>query len=200
VYARVANRLAELIEGARSVRVDVDDRRELLTLMLTERDGTEHEARSLSDGTLRFLALAILESDSEARGVLCMEEPENGIHPERIPAMLQLLQDLAVDPREEGDEDNPLRQVIVNTHSPVVAAAVPEDSLLVAIPQAIRRDGQRTSVAAFRWLPGTWRAAARPDLPTIPLGQLVSYLNPLERPRPVKLESPPKPRRAATAR
>jgi hypothetical protein len=164
-------------------------------LMLTERDGTEHEARSLSDGTLRFLALAILESDSEARGVLCMEEPENGIHPERIPAMLQLLQDLAVDPREKGDEDNPLRQVIVNTHSPVVAAAVPEESLLVAIPQTIRRDGQQTSIAAFRWLPGTWRAAAWPELPTIPLGQLVSYLNPLERPRPTKAENPARPRR-----
>jgi hypothetical protein len=164
-------------------------------LMLTERDGTEHEARSLSDGTLRFLALAILESDSEARGVLCMEEPENGIHPERIPAMLQLLQDLAVDPREKGDEDNPLRQVIVNTHSPVVAAAVPEESLLVAIPQTIRRDGQQTSIAAFRWLPGPGRAAAWPELPTIPLGQLVSYLHPLERPRPTKAENPARPRR-----
>ncbi len=195
VYARVANRLAELIEGARSIRVDVDDRRELLTLMLTERDGTEHEARSLSDGTLRFLALAILESDSEARGVLCMEEPENGIHPERIPAMLRLLQDLAVDPRQKGDEDNPLRQVIVNTHSPVVAAAVPEESLLVAIPQTIRRDGKQTSIAAFRWLPGTWRATASPELSTIPLGELVSYLNPLERTRPAKSESPTKSRR-----
>src|SRR5436305_8487265 len=98
LYARVANRLAELIEGVGSVRVDVDERRELLTLMLRDRGGTEHEARSLSDGTLRFLALAILESDSDARGVLCMEEPENGIHPERISAMLRLLQDLAVDP------------------------------------------------------------------------------------------------------
>jgi predicted ATPase len=195
VYARIANRLAALIEGARSIRVDIDDRRELLTLMLTERDGTEHEARSLSDGTLRFLALAILESDSEARGVLCMEEPENGIHPERIPSMLQLLQDLAVDTEEEVNDDNPLRQVIVNTHSPVIAAAVPEDSLLVAIPQSIRRGGQHASVAAFRWLPETWRAEAFPDLPTLPLGQLVSYLSPLERPRPAKPEGPTKPRR-----
>jgi len=82
VYARVANRLSELIEGVRLIRVDVDDRRELLTLLLADRDGTEHEARSLSDGTLRFLALAVLESDSDVRGVLCMEEPENGIHRE----------------------------------------------------------------------------------------------------------------------
>ena len=47
-----------------------------------------HAARALSDGTLRFLALAILELDLTPRGLLCFEEPENGIHPERIPAML----------------------------------------------------------------------------------------------------------------
>ena len=75
LYARVANRLAELIEGVGSVRVDVDERRELLTVLLRDHSGTEHEARSLSDGTLRFLALAILESDADARGVLCLEEP-----------------------------------------------------------------------------------------------------------------------------
>jgi hypothetical protein len=38
-----------------------------------------------------------------------MEEPENGIHPERIGAMLTLLQDIAVDPTEPVGDDNPLR-------------------------------------------------------------------------------------------
>jgi len=196
VTARVANRLAELIEGVQSVRVDVDERRELLTLRLTERNGTEHEARSLSDGTLRFLALAILENDSEARGVLCMEEPENGIHPQRISAMLRLLQDLAVDPAEPVGDDNPMRQVIVNTHSPLVAGQVPEDCLLVAIPQTVRREGLRESVPAFRWLPDTWRAKwgakEYPGVPTVSLGELLSYLNSLDR-------RPPEPR-AGTAR
>ncbi|HYU32101.1 MAG TPA: AAA family ATPase [Thermoanaerobaculia bacterium] len=192
VYARVANRLSELIEGVRLIRVDVDDRRELLTLLLADRDGTEHEARSLSDGTLRFLALAVLESDSEVRGVLCMEEPENGIHPQRVPAMLRLLGDLAVDPSMAVGEGNPLRQVIVNTHSPAVAAQVPEDALLVAIPQSIQREGQGGTVPAFRWLPGTWRATAFPDVPTVPLGQVVSYLNPLE-PFPERVRETPTP-------
>jgi predicted ATP-dependent endonuclease of OLD family len=44
----------------------------------------------------------------------CFEEPENGIHPFRIKAMTELLKDLSVDL-----VDIPLRQVIVNTHSPV---------------------------------------------------------------------------------
>lgn len=180
VLARVANRVAELIDGVRSIRVDPDDRRELLTLMLTDGDGTEHEARSLSDGTLRFLALAILENDPTAQGVLCLEEPENGIHPERIPAMLHLLSDLAVDPREEVGEDNPLRQVIVNTHSPAVVAQVQDADLLVAIPEILQLNSGSGTRPSFRWMKDTWRAEAWPNEPSLPPGFVVSYLNPLE--------------------
>jgi predicted ATPase len=122
VYSQVANRLSELIDDVREVWIDRDERRELLTLNVLDRDGTSHPARALSDGTLRFLALAVLEMDPEARGLLCLEEPENGIHPERIPAMLGLLRDIVTDVSEPLGPDNPLRQVIVNTHSPAVVA------------------------------------------------------------------------------
>ena len=68
-------------------------RRELLTLYTRRTTvGTPHPAWALSDGTLRFLALAVLEMDPETQGLLCLEEPENGIHPARIPAILELLQ------------------------------------------------------------------------------------------------------------
>lgn len=132
VYAQVAGRLAQLLDDVDAVGIERDDRRELLTLMVTTRDGTTHPARSLSDGTMRFLALAALELDPEAQGLLCLEEPENGIHPERIPKILELLQDIATDVEEPVDQDNPLRQVIINTHSPAVVQQIPEDSLLVA--------------------------------------------------------------------
>jgi predicted ATPase len=178
VYARVANRLAELVEGIRTVRVEPDARKELLSLVVTDRDGTEHEARALSDGTLRFLALAVLEADPETVGLLCLEEPENGIHPERIGAMLRLLQDLAVDPYEAVDVDNPLRQVIINTHSPAVVSLVPDDSLIHASLEP--REGKpRSYVASFRWLPDTWRARAWPERTPLSKGELLAYLNPI---------------------
>jgi predicted ATPase len=88
IKAEIANRLSELIDGVDYVWIDRDDRCELLTLMVQSRDGTAHPARALSDGMLRFLALAVLERDPNAQGLLCLEEPENGIHPERIPVML----------------------------------------------------------------------------------------------------------------
>ncbi|MEW6368337.1 MAG: AAA family ATPase [Acidobacteriota bacterium] len=182
VCARVANRLAELITDVYEVRVDKDDRRELLTLEVSSRDGTSYPARALSDGTLRFLALAVLELDPEAHGLLCLEEPENGIHPERIPAMLRLLQDIASNTQEPVGPDNPLRQVIVNTHSPAVVAQVPDDSLLVAeLKEGIRND-RRFERVCFSPLPNTWRHLASSDVVPVARGKLLAYLNPIQPP------------------
>ncbi|MCP4659255.1 MAG: ATP-binding protein, partial [bacterium] len=174
------NRLAELIDGVRSIRVIADDQRELLTLMLTDRANTEHPARSLSDGALRFLALAVLEHAPEAGGLLCLEEPENGIHPRRIPAMLRLLKDLVVDTGEPVGPDNPLRQLIVNTHSPAVVSQVDGEDLLIAVPVPVQAAHRRSTQPAFRWLDGTWRAAGDANEEPIPLGTVLSYLHPQE--------------------
>ncbi len=96
--AEIANRLFELIDHVGQVRIDRDEKRELLTLLLKNRYGTERSTKALSDRTLRFLALASIEIDPTLTGLICMEEPENGIHPERIGTMLGLLRDIAVDP------------------------------------------------------------------------------------------------------
>ncbi|MEM7533856.1 MAG: AAA family ATPase [Chloroflexota bacterium] len=178
VYDQVAARLSELIDGVRAVQIDRDDTRQLLSVMLTEKDGTSHSARSLSDGTLRFLVLSVLEMDQSMSGVICMEEPENGIHPKRIPAMIRLLQDIACDVDLPIGGDNPLRQVIVNTHSPVVVSQIPEDSLLVAMPTEKIYEGRRIKSVRYSWLPDTWRSEAFPDRRPIAKGVLLSYLSP----------------------
>jgi predicted ATPase len=155
------------------VSVERDERRELLTVQVETRDGTTFPSPSLSDGSLRFLALAVLEADPEARWVVCLEEPENGVHPERLPAMLRLLQDIATDPSLPVAEDNPLRQVLVNTHSPTVVQLVPEDSLLVAkASEVVGRQMAPSTGVSFRPLPGTWRAGAQGAPPPVPMGDL----------------------------
>jgi predicted ATPase len=180
VYARISNRLSELVDDVRNVRVDRDDTRELLTLYVLGKDGTAHPARSLSDGTLRFLALAVLEADPGARGVLCFEEPENGIHPERMVAMIELLRDLAVDPFEPVGPDNPLRQVIINTHSPTVVAEVPDDSLLLAERSLVTRDSNWINTVVFRPLGETWRDKIEGGAQAIQRGRILSFLNPVK--------------------
>jgi len=178
IYSKVANRLATLIGDVREVWVDRDDKREILTLQITGTDGTNYPARSLPDGTLRFLALSVLELDITVQGLICLEEPENGIHPERIPAMLHLLQDIATDADEQVDETNPLRQVIVNTHSPAVVSEVPDNSLLLAEIREDMRGGHRFNKVSFSCLSDTWRTKA-PERPSIvSKGKLMAYLNP----------------------
>lgn len=182
VYAEVANRLSQLIDDVRSINVDRDERRQLLTIYAKGRDGTAYPARALSDGTLRFLALTVLSIEPDSRGVICMEEPENGIHPERIPAMIQLLRDLTTDVQEQEStgKGNQLRQVIINTHSPSVVMQVPDDSLVIAEPVEVNRNQLSFKALQLRCLPDTWREKAG-NLKSISKGQLLAYLNPVAR-------------------
>jgi predicted ATPase len=177
VYAGVGSRLQELIRDIRHLDVDRDEVRRVLTLMATDRRGVRLPARSLSDGTLRFLALSVLEADKEAVGVLCFEEPENGIHPARIPAMLELLQDVAVDPDYPVGPGNPLRQVIVNTHSPAVLNEVYEGALLGAISEEHPTHDGVVRRVNFLPLSDTWRSRLKPKPRTLPLGDLRAYLH-----------------------
>ena len=162
VLADLEGRLFEVAAEIRSLKLDVDDRRELLTLLGVDRHGTSHDARSLSEGTLRFLALAMLEADVRP-GVLCLEEPENGIHPSRIESTVRLLGDIALDPGFADGEDNPLRQVVVNTHSPGVVSASSADALLFVDTRQVRvggEGGRHVPAARFRSLDGTWRSVS----------------------------------------
>ncbi len=53
------------------------------------------QCRSHAVGTLPFLVLSTLAEDPSGPGVIGMEEPENGIQPARMPAILDLLQAMA---------------------------------------------------------------------------------------------------------
>lgn len=177
VYDQITKRLSELIEDVHSVAIDRDEKRQILTLNIMDSRRTIHPARSLSDGTLRFLALAVIEADPKSTGLICLEEPENGIHPDRISAILELLKDISTDVNEAVGPDNPLRQVIINTHSPSVVKQVPEDSLLVAELKEVMQDGKKLKGCYFNWLPATWRSEAVPDMHPVSLGKLLSYLD-----------------------
>jgi len=199
VYAQAANRLSELVRDVRAISVERNEKLELLTLLLTDQDGTVHPARSLSDGTLRFLALTVLEADPESHGVLCLEEPENGIHPDRIGAMLDLLQDIAVDSESVVGGDNPLRQVIVNTHSPLVVGECPDDCLVLARTVEDVRASQTFSKIALFGVEGTWRGGLLG--PNLSKGQLLAYLAPESlRPPAVVSESDTSERRSRRIR
>lgn len=159
VYARVANRVSGLAGvDVRTLRVDVDDVRELLSVIVTDGYGRELPARSLSEGTLRYLALCVLHEDPLMTGLITMEEPENGIHPANLGEIVGLVRDLAVDPHRAPGSDNPLRQVIVNTHSPAVVQLVGEDDLLYASEHPVAVGDDRVNALRLEGMQGSWRA------------------------------------------
>ena len=174
-FAAIARRLAELV-AVRSVDVDIDEIRQLLTIEVIEQNGVRLPAASLSDGTLRFLTLAVLGADPQAQGLVCIEEPENGIHPAKMAGMVRLLQDLAIDAKAEPGADNPFRQVIIATHSPVfVQLQNPEDLLFAIETQVKSMQGQPVRTLRCRPLVETWRVEAGAQ----PVGKasILSYLS-----------------------
>ena len=173
----IAQRLTELIENVRGIRVDPDPVRRAYSILIADHSGNEMPARGLSDGTLRFLALAILEQDPLVTGVICLEEPENGIHPKRLPAMIALLKEIAVDTQEPCGDDNPLRQIIINTHSPSVVAEVPDVSLVIAVDRTAYYQDRLVHTPSFLGLPNTWRERVSGE--SVARGLLIPYLNPI---------------------
>jgi predicted ATPase len=173
-FDEVAAQLANLLPDIKSLNVDLDERRELKTLYLETVSSIRHEARALSDGTLRFLALAIIGADPDAGGVICLEEPENGIHPARIPAIVELLGDMAVDPQYAIGPDNPLRQIIINTHSPLVIQKLQTQDIIVS--QSYKSDG--ASLSLFCPVLGTWRtkSSLKAEEESVTFGALLDYL------------------------
>jgi len=79
--------------------------------MFVEKGGKRISARSLSDGTLRFLGILLALRTAAPGSVLLMEEVDTGLHPTRIRLLLEYLETVT---REREI------QVIATTHSPVI--------------------------------------------------------------------------------
>jgi predicted ATPase len=86
-------------------------------------------ATRLSDGTLRYLCLLAILCDPCPPPLICIEEPELGLHPDIIPKLADLL--VAASERT---------QLIVTTHSDILVDALTERPETVVICE--KHDGQ----------------------------------------------------------
>lgn len=103
------------LEGIRTVERE-DDRHRYL--MLRYRGGLEVPSWSVSDGTLRLLALTLPAYLTDFEGVYLIEEPENGIHPRAIETMYQSLSSVYG------------AQILMATHSPIILGMAEVESVL----------------------------------------------------------------------
>jgi predicted ATPase len=166
------------------------------TIRAKLRDGGEISARDFSEGTLRYLAFVVLAL-TPGYATLAIEEPENGLHPDQVADLLELFREMSTNPSyhlpeleldEQWGEGEvirpPLRQVIVNTHSPALVQEVyrhtPED-LLMATGPLIRGPAQTpTHILRLHPMVNTWRCSEEERGVTLPV---VSYVGRAVRPR-----------------
>lgn len=126
-FASAERALRRGIPEAKGIRLlDTGDRRRLLAVM--REDGREFTARVLSDGTLRFLALLALAYAPQPPGLVCFEEPENGVHPGRLPFIADTLRGIS----ERGMDGGRRAQVVVNSHSPYLIDLLDPAEILLA--------------------------------------------------------------------
>ncbi|MBA3547755.1 MAG: AAA family ATPase [Nannocystis sp.] len=123
--------------------------------------GDRMPARLVSDGTLRILVLLTALRLEPRPYLACIEEPENGIYPGRLRALLDLFREEAM--RQYDDPEALARldarfpnlgamrvitnllptQLILTTHSPVILAALRKHPEHLRFVDAVRRDGHR---------------------------------------------------------
>jgi predicted ATPase len=122
----ILNRLRDLYEGLDDFDVRVQGG--TVEVFLTEGDFIIPASR-LSDGTLRYLCLLAILCDPDPPSLICIEEPELGLHPDLLPKIAELL--IAASERT---------QLIVTTHSDLLVDAMTDQPESVVVME--KHDGQ----------------------------------------------------------
>ena len=125
---RFLNALRQLYEGVEDFDVIVEGG--TVQVILQEGNITVPAVR-LSDGTLRYLCLLAVLCHPNPPPLICLEEPELGLHPDILPGLADLL-------REASERC----QLIVTTHSDTLIDALTDTSESVVVCE--KEDGQTT--------------------------------------------------------
>jgi predicted ATPase len=126
-FQAIEKALHQIIPSITGIDVEVNPLGEV-ELRLREGDRLI-PARVVSEGTLRVLGLLAIGSSSQSPGLTGFEEPENGVHPRRIRLIAERIKSHA----RSGH-----KQIIITTHSTLLADLMPNDSLFVCR----KRDGR----------------------------------------------------------
>jgi predicted ATPase len=183
--ADIAADLASLVPGVMALHVEEDTTNREYRIDIGMRDGP-FSSRVISDGTLRILALLTLLHDPKHRSLVCFEEPENGVHVSRLKSMISRLRELVSDPfGEEDQEPEPLSQMLMNSHSPVVLSGLREGEMLFADLVSVVDHESKTVGRKTRVRPvcpkNQGDFASRPEAETVSTFEVERYLASVDR-------------------
>lgn len=126
VKRRLLDALRKLYEGITDFHVKIEG--STVQLFLEEGDVVIPATR-LSDGTLRYLCLLAVLCHPQQPPLICIEEPELGLHPDILPTVSRLLL--------EASERS---QLIVTTHSDMLVDALTNEWWSIVVCE--KHDGQ----------------------------------------------------------
>ncbi|MCL2778370.1 MAG: AAA family ATPase [Polyangiaceae bacterium] len=123
-FAALLKRLADAIPGLKKITpAESQDKR--LLLKFDERGYADpFFQHSMSDGTLKMLAYAILLEDPQPRPFIGIEEPENGLY-------VRLVEHLASQFLECAERKGQKTQLLVTTHSPYFVDTLKPDQVWI---------------------------------------------------------------------
>lgn len=123
VKAKILNALKALYAGIEDYDVQIEGG--TVQVFLQEGQFTVPATR-LSDGTLRYLCLLAILCHSNPPPLVCIEEPELGLHPDVLPTLAELLLDASE-----------RTQLIVTTHSDVLIDALTNNPEAVVVAEKL---------------------------------------------------------------
>ncbi len=115
--------LQQLYDGISDIHVKIEGG--TVQLFLQEKEQVTIPAMRLSDGTLRFLCLLAVLRHPKPPPLLCIEEPELGLHPDLMPVIADLLTDAAT-----------RCQLIVTTHSDTLISSLTSPQTVLVCERA----------------------------------------------------------------
>ena len=143
VRARMVEALRDLYKEASDFQVYIESN--TVEVLIQEREGVATiPATRLSDGTIRYLSLLAILCDPNPPPLVCIEEPEVGLHPDILPGLAELL----VEASERC-------QLVVTTHSDVLVDSLTDnpESIVVCEKENGQTQPMRLSASGLEhWL------------------------------------------------
>jgi predicted ATPase len=123
LFENILKKLPQRIPGINKVEAKETEDGRIILRFQDQNFKDPFVARYVSDGTIKMFAYMILLHDPEPHPLLCIEEPENFLHPD---ILLQLCEEI----REYSERGG---QVLVSTHSPDFVNGLNVDELFFMV-------------------------------------------------------------------
>ena len=149
VRERIVEALRRLYEDVSDFHVNIEFN--TAQLFVQERGGkVTVPATRLSDGTIRYLSLLAILCDPQPPPLVCIEEPELGLHPDILPGLAKLLL-----------QASECCQLVVTTHSEVLVDALTDQPESIVVCE--KENGQTKLRRLNRCELGHWLDKYRLD-------------------------------------